>query len=61
MGLEFGFPNPKQENELLHVFCDKLIDNSNYSESDKQKTKNELGIIKEALSVEIEQISRNAE
>ena len=32
MGLELGFPDPKQGNELLHKFCENCVDNSNYSE-----------------------------
>ena len=54
-GLELGFPDPKRGNDLLHDFCEKLIDNSNYSESDKQQMKNELAIVKEMLLVEIDQ------
>ncbi len=54
MGLDLGFPDPKQGNELLHKFCEKLIDNSNYSEADKQSMKKELDVLKETLSIEIE-------
>ena len=55
IGLELGFPDPKHGNELLHEFCEKLVENSNYSDSDKQKMKNELKTVKETLSNEIEQ------
>ena len=55
MGLKLGFPNPKQGNELLHKFCEDLIDNSHYSESDRQIMKQELKLVKETLSQEIEQ------
>lgn len=61
MGFELGLPNPKQGNDLLHNFCKNLIDNSNYSESDKQKMKNELDDVKEMLSIEIEHRFHNAE
>lgn len=55
MGLDLGFSNPKQENELLHKFCEKLIDNnSNYSEQDKQGMIHDLELAKEALAQEIE-------
>lgn len=54
MGLGLGFPDPKQGNDLLHDFCDKLIDNSDYCDADKQKMKNELKTVKETLSLEIE-------
>lgn len=55
MGLKLRFPNPKQGNELLHKFCEDLIDNSHYSENDKQIMKQELKLVKETLSQEIEQ------
>ncbi len=54
MGLDLGFSNPKQGNELLHKFCENLVDNSNYSEHDKQNMKHDLEHVKEALSQEIE-------
>lgn len=54
MGLLLGFPDPKQGNDLLHDFCEKLIDTSDYSEFDKQKMKNELNVVKETLSIEIQ-------
>lgn len=54
MGLDLGFSNPKQGNELLHKFCENLVDNSNYSEFDKQKMKQDLELVKETLSQEIE-------
>lgn len=54
MGLDLGFSNPKQGNELLHKFCENLVHNSNYSEFDKQKMKQDLELVKETLSQEIE-------
>lgn len=54
MGLELGFHDPKQGNDLLHKFCERVIDNSNYSEADKQNMKQDLELVKEALSQEIE-------
>ena len=54
MGLELGFSNPKQGNELLNKFCENLVDNSDYSEQDKQSMKHDLELVKEALSQEIE-------
>ena len=59
MGLELGFPDPKHGNDLLHDFCEKLVENSDYSDSDKQKMKNELKTIKETLSIEIEKRSHS--
>ena len=54
MGLSLGLPNPKQGNEILHKFCENVVDNSNYSESDKQQMKQDLELVKETLSQEIE-------
>lgn len=53
MGLELGFSNPKQGNELLHKFCENLVDNSDYSEQDKKGMKHDLELVKETLSQEI--------
>ena len=61
MGLCLGLSDPKRGNDLLHDFCEKLIDNSYYSESDKQKMKNELDAVKETLSLEIDQHTQRAE
>ena len=60
IGLELGFTDPKQGNELLHEFCEKLVENSDYSDSDKQDMKNELEVVKETLSIEIEQFLNDA-
>ena len=60
MGLELGFSNPKHGNELLHKFCENLVDSSNYSESDKQKMKQDLELVKETLTREIELRFRGA-
>lgn len=54
MGLELGFPDPKQGNELLHKFCENCVDNSNYSDQDKHDMKLDLDLLKETLSQEIE-------
>ena len=44
----------RRGNELLHQFCEHLVDNSNYGEADKAAMKQELELIKEALAKEIE-------
>lgn len=49
-----GYHESKQGNEILHKFCESLIDNSNYNDFDKAMMKHELKIIKESLSQEIE-------
>lgn len=50
-----GYGEVKRGNEVLHRFCEYLIDNSNYSDLDKQNMKHELELLKETLSKEIEQ------
>lgn len=52
--LNAGYEDAKRGNDLLHKFCEKCIDNSNYSEQDKQNMKRDLELVKEALSQEIE-------
>ena len=49
----------KHGNDVLHRFCEQLIENSNYLEIDKQGMKHDLEIVKEALSQEIEAYWRN--
>ena len=49
-----GYEEAKRGNDLLHKFCENCVDNSNYSDSDKHKMKQELELVKEALSQEIE-------
>ncbi len=53
-----GYNESKQGNEVLHKFCENLIDNSDYNDSNKMTMKHELKIIKEALSKEIESLYR---
>lgn len=48
------YEEAKRGNDILHHFCKKCIDNSNYSEQDKQSMKHDLKLVKEALSKEIE-------
>ena len=49
-----GYEEAKRGNEILHKFCENCVDNSNYSEQDKQNMKHELELVKETLSKEIE-------
>lgn len=49
-----GKDEAKRENELLHRFCEVLIDNSNYHNVDKTAMKQELELLKETLTKEIE-------
>ena len=53
-----GYNKSKQGNEVLHKFCENLIENSDYNDSNKMTMKHELKIIKEALSKEIESLYR---
>ena len=43
----------KRGNDILHIFCENFVENSNYSNSAKIAMKQELELIKEALSEEI--------
>lgn len=43
-----------QGNEILHHFCERLVDNSNYCDTEKAAMKQELALIKETLAREIE-------
>ena len=65
-----GYEEAKRGNDIIHKFCENYIDNSNYSDFDKQnenyidnsnysdfdkqKMKHELELVKEALSQEID-------
>lgn len=51
--LNASYEEAKRGNDILHKFCESCIDNSNYSEQDKQRMKHELELLKEALSQEI--------
>ena len=59
--LNAGYDDAKRGNDLLHRFCEKCIDNSNYSDADKQTMKHELEFVKEALSQEIELCFRSGQ
>lgn len=52
--LNAGYEEAKRGNDLLHKFCENCVDNSTYSEKDKQDMKRDLELVKEALSQEIE-------
>lgn len=49
-----GRQKAKHGNEILHQFCEGLIDNSNYPDATKEAMKHELELLKETLSKEIE-------
>lgn len=44
----------KHGNDILHKFCEKLIENSGYPDDEKQRMKDELEIVKETMAKEIE-------
>ena len=52
--MNVGYEEAKRGNDILHKFCENCVDNSNYSEMDKQNMKRDLELVKEALSQEIE-------
>lgn len=49
-----GYHESKRGNDIIHKFCENLIDNSNYNDADKNAMKQELELLKETLSAEIE-------
>ena len=49
-----GYSESKRGNDILHKFCENLIDNSNYNECNKMMMKHEIEIIKETISKEID-------
>lgn len=52
--LNAGYEEAKHGNDLLHKFCENCVDNSNYNDPDKQSMKQDLELVKETLSQEIE-------
>ena len=44
----------KHGNEIVHKFCEMLVENSMYSNYDKDFMKNELQLLKQKIDVEIE-------
>ena len=54
--LNAGYESAKHGNELLYKFCKKCIDNSNYDEYDKEKMKEDLKVVKETISLELESV-----
>ena len=54
-----SYQEAKLGNDLLHKFCESFVENSNYLDSAKIVMKQELELIKEALSEEIESYYQN--
>lgn len=54
-----NYNEAKFMNDILHKFCESLVDGSNYSDFDKQRMKNELRMVKESLSAEITTLYQN--
>lgn len=44
----------KHGNDMVHKFCEMLVENSMYSDNDKNYMKNELQLLKQELDAEIE-------
>lgn len=49
-----GYQAAKHGNEMLHELCKRLVENSNYQNSEKMAMKQELEILKDALDGEID-------
>lgn len=56
-----GYEEAKHGNDLLHKLCENCVENSNYSDLDKQNMKRELERVKETLSQEIEHYFHSAQ
>ena len=52
--LNASYEETERGDDLLHKFCEYCVDNSNYSDVDKQNMKLELELVKGALLQEIE-------
>lgn len=53
LAMHVGYDESKRGNEIIHKFCENLIDTGNFTEADKESMKRELEFVKEALSKEI--------
>ena len=49
-----GYHETKRGNDILHKFCEQLVENSNYNDNVKDAMKQELELLKEMLLKEIE-------
>lgn len=54
-----GYEDTKRGNDILHEFCKRYIDNSDCNKVDKQQMKDDLQLVKESLSLEIEHYYKN--
>lgn len=52
---KISYQEAKQGNDILHWFCEKLVENSNYNDVEKFAMKQELEILKKSLSEEIKE------
>lgn len=49
-----GYQNATIANEIIHKFCETLVESSDYAPLEKQRMKLELEVCKETLSHEID-------
>ena len=49
-----GYHQTKHGNDILHKFCEQLVDSSNFQDDIKASMKHELELLKETLSKEID-------
>jgi hypothetical protein len=49
-----NYDEVRHGNDVLHKFCETLVEHSLYSEDDKRRMKNDLELTKELLSQEID-------
>ncbi len=54
LGLNTPCEEVKRGNDILHRFCENLVENSVYPDDEKRSMKNELEIVKGTIAQEIE-------
>ena len=54
LAMNVGYQSSKHGNEMLHELCKRLVENSNYQDSEKMIMKMELEMLKKALEEEID-------
>ena len=59
MPMGIGYQQTRHGNDVLHKVCEMFVDGSSYSDEDKRNMKQELELLKESLSAEIEAYYRN--
>lgn len=54
MAINTPYEEVKRGNDILHRFCENLVENSSYPDDEKHRMKNELEITKGTITQEVE-------